>query len=180
MKHLQKVFLLLNGESPLILPEMTKYDLVCATDGAYHFLEEKNIQLNIVTGDFDSIFIPPKNVEAIHTPDQNFTDFEKMLFILHERGYRNIDIFGASGKEQDHFLGNLHTALKWKDRLKIKFFDNHGLYFFSDKTTEIKSIKDKTVSLIPFPEAKNILSTGLQYSLKNDDLSFSQRIGLLK
>ena len=86
-------------------------------------------------------------------------------------------MFGASGKEQDHFLGNLHTAIQWKTKLKLTFFDNHGHYFLADKNTEIANCNRKTVSLIPFPNAEKISTEGLQYSLKNEDLTFGKRIG---
>jgi len=177
MNKQSDVFLILNGEEPNHLPDLTSYSLICATDGAIHFLEKKGITPDLLTGDFDSSSHQPKDIEVLHTPDQNFTDFEKILSILHERGYTSIDIYGASGKEQDHFLGNLHTALIWKDRIDLRFFDNHGTYFFCSKDIEIKNILGKTVSLFPFPEAKNISTTGLQYPLKKESLSFHQRIG---
>lgn len=177
MKQLEKVFLLLNGEAPNQLPDLSEYTIVCATDGAYHVLNDFGVKPNFVSGDFDSSIEIPKDIERIHTPDQNFTDFDKILSLLDQRGLAKIDIYGASGKEQDHFLGNLHTALKWKDRLKITFFDNHGSYFFSEKATLLKQVQGKTISLVPFPEANNITATGLEFSLKNETLSFKNRIG---
>lgn len=172
-----KVFLLLNGETPKTLPKLSNYDIICATDGAYHFLEEKNIQPNFISGDFDSTKKIPENIEVIHTPNQDFTDFDKILQILFDRGFKNIDVFGASGKEQDHFLGNLHTAIQWKEKLNLIFFDNYSRYFLANKNTKISSLKNKTISLVPFPSAENITTKGLQYPLNNDKLIFGERIG---
>ncbi|MEE9407135.1 MAG: thiamine diphosphokinase [Polaribacter sp.] len=173
----KKVFLLLNGEVPNKLPSLSDYEVICATDGAYHFLEKNNIIPNFISGDFDSLENLPTNTEVIHTPNQDFTDFDKILQILYDKGFENIDIFGASGKEQDHFLGNLHTAIQWKSKLKLTFVDNYCRYFLADKSTTISDCKNKTVSLIPFPKATDITTTGLQYSLNNEDLSFGKRIG---
>ena len=50
----RKIFLLLNGEPPKELPDLSNYDLICATDGGYHFLEENNIIPGFVCGDLDS------------------------------------------------------------------------------------------------------------------------------
>ncbi len=177
MNEKASVFLLLNGEKPIHLPDLGEYDLICATDGAVDFLSSQNIRPDLLTGDFDSSFQHPKDIEIIHTPNQDFTDFAKALNILHQRAYRKIDVYGASGKEQDHFLGNLHVALQWKNKLNITFYDNHGRYFFSEKKIELKSVKDKTISLFPFPSAKNITTEGLEFPLKNEDLSFEKRIG---
>ncbi|MDN3666164.1 thiamine diphosphokinase [Algibacter miyuki] len=173
----EKVCLFLNGEQPKFIPNLQAYKLICATDGAYQFLKANNVVPDFISGDFDSIENIPDGVEVIHTPNQDFTDFDKVLQILFERAFKNIHVFGASGKEQDHFLGNLHTALQWKDKLDLTFFDNHGYYFLADKISEIENCMGKTISLIPLPQATGIVTTGLQYPLKNENLSFGSRIG---
>lgn len=172
-----KVFLLLNGEQPKKLPIFSNYEIICATDGAYQYLLENKITPHFISGDFDSLETLPKEIEAIETPDQNFTDFDKILQILFNRGYTTIDVFGASGKEQDHFLGNLNTTIDWKEQLKITFIDNHGSYFLADKKTVLHNCKHKTISLVPFSEVLAITTKGLQYPLKSEDLAFGKRIG---
>ncbi len=172
-----KVFLLLNGETPNDVPDISNYDFICATDGAYQYLKENNINPNFICGDFDSLDNIPNDIEVIHTPNQDFTDFDKMLQILFDKGFTQIDIFGASGKEQDHFLGNLHTAIQWKEKLELTFFDNYSYYFLADKKTVILNKKGKMISLVPFPKTKNITTKGLQYSLNEEILTFGKRIG---
>lgn len=173
----KKVFLLLNGEPPKTIPDLSKYAIICATDGGYKYLKEKNITPNFISGDFDSLENLPKDIEVIYTPNQDFTDFDKILQILFDKSYTSIDVFGASGKEQDHFLGNLHTAIQWKNKLKLTFFDTYSRYFLADKSTEIRNCKDKIVSLVPFPSAENIFTEGLEYPLHNENLVFGTRIG---
>ena len=173
----KKVFLLLNGEPPKEMPNLSNYDIICATDGGYHFLGNNKITPDFVCGDLDSLREIPENIEVICTPNQDFTDFEKALQILFDRGHTTIDIYGASGKEQDHFLGNLHTTICWKKKLHITFFDNYGTYFLADNFTQLSNCKGKIISLIPFPKATNITTKGLEYSLEKEDLIFGQRIG---
>ena len=173
----KKAFLLIDGEPPNKLPNLSDYDLVWATDGAYRFLAKKNITPDFISGDFDALEKLPEHIEAITTPNQDYTDFEKALKILKERGFTNIDVYGASGKEQDHFLGNLSAAIKWKAELNLTFFDNYGYYFLADRTTKINNSKGKTVSLVPFPEALGVVTSGLQYPLNKETLTFGDRIG---
>ena len=45
----KKVFLLLNGSPPTIVPNISNYDVICATDGAYQYLKENNITIGIIT-----------------------------------------------------------------------------------------------------------------------------------
>lgn len=173
----KKAFLLLNGSEPSELPDLSNYDYVCVTDGAFDFVKSQNIQPDIVTGDFDSISSDLDQVEFVETPDQDLTDFDKALSILNNRGYKTIDVYGADGKEQDHFLGNISTALQWKNKLNIKFIDDFGSYFFIDKSISLSDVLNKTISLIPFPSANGIVSKGLLFPITNETLIFGRRIG---
>ena len=75
-------------------------------------------KLTFISGDFDSHTGADEAIyegKFVHTPDQNKTDFHKALEIIVEKGIKKVDVYGASGREQDHFLGNIHTAyLFWK------------------------------------------------------------------
>lgn len=173
----KKAFILLNGAEPSVFPDLSSYDIVCAIDGAYNHFKANNIVPDLVTGDFDSIHAIPTTVEVINTPDQNFTDFEKSLKILKERGYYNIDVYGGSGKEHDHFLGNLSTALLWINDVRITFFDNFGTYFFINKECVLGDVLNKTISLVPFPEAHGVITKGLKYPINDESLIFGMRVG---
>lgn len=173
----KKVFLLLNGEPPVNIPDLTNYSVICATDGAYNILKKHNITPDFISGDFDSVNNLPKDIEVINTPNQDFTDFDKILQILFDRNFIDIHVFGGSGQEQDHFLGNLHTAFQWQNKLNVTFFDNHGLYFLAGKKVKLSNCKGKNVSLFPFPKATGILTKGLKYALNNESLFFGGRIG---
>jgi len=174
---LKRAFILLNGAKPSVFPDLSIYDIVCAIDGAYNHFEAENIVPDLVTGDFDSIHTIPSTVEVINTPDQNFTDFDKALLILKERGFFTIDVYGGSGKEHDHFLGNISTALQWKTKLNISFFDDFGKYFFIEESITITNVIGRNISLIPFPIASEINTEGLLYPIKNGTLTFGKQIG---
>lgn len=174
---LKRAFVLLNGSEPAKFPDLSNYDIVCAIDGAYNYFKNHDIEPDLVTGDFDSINTIPTTVEVINTPNQDFTDFEKALQILKNRGFYHIDVYGGSGKEHDHFLGNISTALQWKAGLKITFFDDFGKYFFIEESIKITNIIGKNISLIPLPMANGISTEGLLYQLQNETLTFGERIG---
>lgn len=168
---MNKVALFLNGEKPKNIPSIVDYKLIVCTDGAYHFLAEVDIVPDLITGDFDSIKGLPDGVPHIHTPNQNFTDFEKAIKIIIKKGYKQVDVFAANGLEQDHFLGNMTVALKYRKKIKVYFFDDNQKYFFIGKELIIKDVKGKVISLFPFPKAKNIYTQGLKYQLNGHNLS---------
>ena len=93
------------------------------------------------------------------------------------KGFENIDVYGGSGGEQDHFLGNLSVAYAFKDKLNLQFFDEYSSYYFIPKNFSISDVKGKMISLMPFPIAKNIETKGLKWPLNREDLMLGERIG---
>jgi len=179
----KKVLLFINGDAPKSFPNPEDYDLIACTDGAFHYLKNLNFpleKLDFISGDFDSHSGADENVyedKFIYTPDQEKTDFHKALDIISEKGFKNIDVFGGSGGEQDHFLGNLTVAYSFKDNLSIQFYDEFSEYFFIPKTFVLNNVKDKLVSLYPFPIAEKVSTKGLNWALNNENLSITSRIG---
>ena len=176
---MNKALLFLNGEVPTTIPDTTNYKTIFCTDGAFRYLQKLNIQPDIISGDFDSFEISqfPPEIEIISTPDQNDTDFAKALTIIKNKGFSHVDVFGASGRQQDHFIGNLNAAYRFKSQLNITFYDNYSKYFFAENSTKLEGYFGRTISLIPFPECKNIVTNGLEYPLNNEDLNLLSRIG---
>lgn len=170
---MSKILLFINGDAPKSLPDLEKYSLIACTDGAFHYLKELNFpldKLDFISGDFDSHSGFDEDIyheKFIHTPDQERTDFHKALEIIFEKGLKNVDVFGGSGGEQDHFLGNLTVAFGFKNQMNIQFFDEFSEYYFIPKSFSIKSVKDKIISLYPFPLVENITTKGLKWELNN-------------
>lgn len=180
---MKNALLFINGESPKTIPDLSYYDLIACTDGAFHYLKKLNFpleKLDFISGDFDSHTGKDEDIyegKFIFTPDQNKTDFHKALEIILGKGVENVDIFGGSGGEQDHFLGNLSTAFFFKDKMSLVFFDEFSSYYFIPKYFSISGVKGKMISLMPFPVAKNIETNGLKWPLYNEDLILGERIG---
>ena len=174
-----QVVLFINGQFPEKMPLLDGFQKIYCTDGAYSKLLQNGIQPDLVSGDFDSLAVSEIKAETkiVETPDQNATDFEKILKIIIEDGFKSVAVYGCSGLEQDHFLGNLNSMLKHKDEIEIRCFDDFGFYFFAEKNIEIIDFQDEIISLFPFPETKNIYSEGVKYPLKGEDLSITTRIG---
>ena len=180
---MKTALLFINGTPPKNLPNTEGYAIIACTDGAFHYLKEKIFtlaKLDFISGDFDSHSGIDENIyheKFIFTPDQNFTDFQKALDILKNKDVKKVDVYGGSGGEQDHFLGNLHVAFLFKDLMEITFYDEFSSYFFIPKDFEINNVEGKMVSLLPFPKVENLVTDGLNWELKNEDLEITKRIG---
>lgn len=178
-----KALLFINGEPPVSLPDPEHYGLIACTDGAFHYLKQSDFPLeriDFISGDFDSHSGSDEEMyedKFILTLDQDKTDFHKALEIIMEKGYQSIDVLGASGGEQDHFLGNLTVAYTFKDQLSIKFYDEFSEYYFVPKNFTLKNVKNRMISLYPFPSVENITTKGLNWPLTRGNLSIISRIG---
>ncbi len=178
-----KALLFINGDAPESLPDLENYSLIACTDGAFHYLKRMAFpldKLDFISGDFDSHGGSDEEMyedKFILTLDQDKTDFHKALEIIQEKGFSEIDVFGGSGGEQDHFLGNLTVAYAFKDRMNIRFYDEFSEYYFISSCFKIKGVKNKMISLYPFPSVNNITTKGLNWPLTNGHLSITSRIG---
>jgi len=178
-----KTLLFINGDAPASFPDPEQYGLIACTDGAFHYLKNLDFpleKLDFISGDFDSHPGMEEGIydeKFIYTPDQDKTDFQKALEIIEGRNFRKVDVLGGSGGEQDHFLGNLTVAFGYKDRLDIKFYDEFSAYYFIPESFTVRNVKDKMISLYPFPSVENITTHGLNWPLTNGNLSIISRIG---
>jgi len=178
-----KALLFINGDAPKSFPDLNNYGLIACTDGAFHYLKKMGFpldKLDFISGDFDSHSGSDENIyegKFIHTLDQDKTDFHKALEIILEKSFSEIDVFGGSGGEQDHFLGNLTVAYAFKDRMEIKFYDEFSEYYFISNHFKLKGVKNRMISLYPFPSVNNITTKGLNWPLTNGSLSITSRIG---
>lgn len=178
-----KALLFINGNAPKSLPNSENYGLIACTDGAFHYLKRMGFPLDtldFISGDFDSHSGSDEDMyqeKFILTLDQDKTDFHKALEIILEKGFSEIDVFGGSGGEQDHFLGNLTVAYTFKDRMGIKFYDEFSEYYFIPNHFKLEGAKNRMISLYPFPSVNNITTKGLNWPLTNETLNITSRIG---
>lgn len=171
----------LNGDAPheeplrramLLMPSFFLF-----TDGAYHYAPFIDLIPDLVIGDFDSVGEVASDVSVLKLADQDTTDFEKALRYLVTSGFEKVLVLGGTGKQHDHFLGNLSAAKRYQSELDIVFYDQSQYFFLGGRETTIETQKGKIISLYPFPEAHGIRTAGLQYPLNNERLTMHTRIG---
>ncbi len=174
-----KANLILNGDIDLGLleKELSTDQEIYVADGAYDKVLSLNLPIKAILGDLDSLKSRDSNIKTIELKDQNFTDFYKSLKYL-EKSYQEIKVFGASGGDLDHCLGNLFAASCYVNRIIIKFIDPKQRYFITDKSVELKKVKNKTISFIPFTKITNLTTVGLKYELKNQNLDLNKMISI--
>ncbi|MFZ9034550.1 MAG: thiamine diphosphokinase [Francisellaceae bacterium] len=179
--------LFINGEIDIAFCEryikshFDNYPVFCA-DGAYNSVRlscHLYQKLVSVIGDGDSIDVikTSNHIDYILAEDQEYTDFEKSLLHLLQMGIKRLVIFGFGGKEMDHYLGNVSTALAFKDEIDFMFIDQHGQSVFLSPEFRLENVKNKMVSVLPLPVLKGISYHGLKYPLDKATLTLGRRVG---
>ena len=165
--------ILANGEYPthtlpLKILEEAKFVICC--DGAANEYILRGHTPDIIIGDGDSL--SPENKTRFsdiihHIADQETNDQTKAVHFLQEKGYRRIAIVGATGKREDHTLGNISLLLDYmKSGMEVRTVTDYGVFIPANGTQTFMSHTGQQISIINFG-AKGLKGEGLVYPLSD-------------
>ena len=161
-----------NGEFPthsIPLGILKNANSILACDGAANTLLDKGYIPDIILGDLDSISDENKkkyNKNIIEIHDQSQNDLRKALNFTKEQNINDISIIGASGKREDHMIGNIFNLLDYKD-LNIILFTDKGFFSCIHQDQTIDSFKGQQVSIFAVDSSIKITSNNLKYNFNN-------------
>lgn len=160
-----KGILLLNGEP---YPEKINADgaPVYCCDGAYAWVKDK-VKITKNIGDFDSLDgLPYPPPDEIYPSEKDFTDGEIALRKMLGEGIDEIDVYGAFGGREDHFLGNIQLLFYALCRgAHMRLISPKTIIFAVRGRVELGAYAGKTISVFPFSAPLHIIdSRGLKYS----------------
>lgn len=106
-------------------------DYVIAADGGLTALQERDIIPDMIMGDFDSLgYVPDGDNVIQHEVMKNDTDMMLAVKKALEMGYKNIQLFGATGGRMDHTISNIQTMLyASKNGAAVEMIDSKNRYF---------------------------------------------------
>lgn len=144
-------------------------DIICA-DGGYNRAKKNGYNPKVVVGDLDSAKDIDKDVEVIKfSKKKDKTDGELAVMYAISKGYRKINIYGASGGRTDHVLYNLRLvaiAVKMGVRCTIKGDDFDAYY--ANSMFSLQAKVGEVISLVPYSEKVHIMYTeGLEYEIND-------------
>lgn len=158
--------------------------------------EKQMAMPHIISGDFDSVksdvldYYKSHNVDVVHTPDQDETDFTKGLRIISERVAQSpspietLVVFGFNCGRFDQIMACIHTLFLAKDFLpSIPLFLVHGnslAFLLQPGKNEIllnKKMEGQPCGLIPIGcSAESVSTTGLKWNLTEGRLAFGDLV----
>ncbi len=114
-----------------------------------------------VVGDMDSAGVLPAGVEAVCVPDQDTNDLEKAARWCRARGWKKLVAVGASGKREDHMIGNVFRALD----LGLELVSDFGRFIPFFGGVSFRVAKGTPVSVFAPDRATRMTSKGLEWPL---------------
>ena len=121
---------------------------------------------DVIIGDMDSFSSTSCCCTLVVSPDQNTNDLEKAMAYCAARGWRNPVIVGATGKREDHTLGNVFRALAYGCTIVTDL----GRFIPVRGKATLKVAKGAAVSIFAPDPKTRMTSKGLEWPL--DDVRF--------
>lgn len=177
-------WLLIANGAPLSiekLHELARDKHVMVLDGAYAYIKQSGLKIDVLLGDFDSIsaedLAEARNttIKVIHTPDQNKTDLEKGLDYIDATNPKSIYICAATGLRLQHSLYNLRILKKYyqPQRPLILFSNTEVIRYYEDTEITVSGKINDGVGILGFPYGV-ITTSGLKYDVTDYALQFEK------
>ena len=99
---------------------------------------------------------------CVRIPDQDTNDLEKAISYCAKRGWRSPVIVGATGKREDHTIGNVFRALAYG----CEIVTDHGRFVPVRGKAVLKARKGAAVSVFAPDPKTRMTSRGLEWPLE--------------
>ena len=169
--HLFDAVIVAGGEfpttpQPLEVLQSASY-VVCCDGAADRYIATGSVP-DAIVGDGDSISTEnrEKFAHLLHiVTEQESNDQTKAVRFLMERGKCRIAIVGATGRREDHTIGNISLLIEYARKgCEVCSFTDHGVFIPCNGTTTHKCRKGQQVSIFSIT-ARDLSAEGLLYPI---------------
>ena len=158
------------ASQPLEVLQSAPY-VVCCDGAADSYIATGRVP-DAIVGDGDSISAAnrEKYAHLLHViSEQETNDQTKSVRFLQEKGKNSIAIIGATGKREDHTIGNISLLIEYaRAGCNVRSFTDHGVFIPCNGTTTHKCRKGQQVSIFSIT-AKELSAEGLLYPIYDFD-----------
>ena len=171
--YIPQAVILANGEYPaheLPLRLLAEAQFVVCSDGAANEYISRGHTPDVIIGDGDSLLPEYKKRFSsiiLQISDQETNDQTKAVHYLQSKGIRKIAIVGATGKREDHTLGNISLLVEYmRSGMEVRTVTDYGTFIPVSDTQSFASHPGQQVSIINFG-AEGLKGEGLFYPLSD-------------
>jgi thiamine pyrophosphokinase len=175
--------------------ENNRSDKIICVDGALAIVDQLNIPIDYLVGDFDTISsdVLQKYLNKIENgemqtivkkfkPEKDYTDTDIAIKLATSLKPSEIIILGATGTRVDHMMSNINSLFKpLSCNIKAFLIDEHNKIYLIKEETKLlkKELYGPFISLIAFTDkVLNVTLKGFKYPLLNYELTKGESIGI--
>lgn len=164
------------------LNEVKRSFVICA-DSGYIYAEKIGVKPDIIIGDYDSLGFIPENIEEKFVFPKEKDDTDLLLAVKEaiNRGYKNIDIYGAFGGRFDHMFSNIQALAFIAENNSVGnlISGSEIVTLLNPGNYEFKYKDNYSLSLFSYTdEVKGLTIKGTKYTTDNITLSSSFPLGI--
>ena len=164
-----------NGEYPqaqLPTKVLDEARTIVICDGAANNYVPTGRPFDIIIGDGDSIDDSIRTQYAsriVISECQETNDQTKAVKHLAQHGHNDWAIVGATGKRDDHSLGNISLLIEYfKQGINARIYTDHGIFIPTQGNTAILTQPGQQISIFNFG-CSQLSAQGLQYPIRPFD-----------
>ena len=141
--------------------------VVCCDGGANEYIAQGHLP-DVIIGDGDSLSEENRIKYASliqHNPDQETNDQTKAIQFLLAQGKKRIAIVGATGKREDHTIGNISLLMEYmRMGVEVRIYTDYGVFMPCKGSCTFACREGQQVSIFNFT-AKSLKEKGLAYPI---------------
>ena len=160
---------------PVPLSFLREATRIICCDGATEALLEFGLEPDYIVGDLDSLSqeLQHRYSHCLHhDPNQNNNDLSKAVNFCTERQWNEITILGATGKREDHSIGNIALLTHYAQSAKVQLITDYGVFIPLLKSGCFESYTGQQVSIFSLTPAAVYTFHGLKYPLAKERILF--------
>ena len=172
-----KTIILANGKFPkhkIPLDFLFNAGQIVCCDGAAQNLFNAGLKPDFIIGDLDSVSEEIKSKFAdilLCRTEQETNDLTKAVQFCLENMRTEITILGATGKREDHTLGNLSLLIDYSERANVQMLTDDGVFTPLLKTGTLESYPGEQISIFSLEPETVFTFHNLLYPVKNRRLT---------
>jgi len=171
MPENKKTIILADGSFPvhdIPLQYLREAERIICCDGSSDQLIKAGFVPEAIVGDLDSVSPEIKEKfsgKLFPDPDQETNDLTKAVRWCTERNYKDLVILGATGKREDHTIGNISLLIEYAREAEVMMVTDTGILRPFLKSCEIRSFRGQQISVFSINPETEITASGLRYPL---------------
>jgi thiamine pyrophosphokinase len=173
----KKAVIIADGDFPqheIPLRYLRESEFIICCDGSARYLADAGMTPSVIVGDMDSLSeeLKERFADRLYVDsEQESNDLTKSVRWCLNAGYDDLVILGATGKREDHSVGNISLLAEYIKIVNVKMVTDTGIFIPFVKSCTVDSAPGQQVSVFSIDPSTRITSYGLLYPLKSRNLN---------